>query len=199
MTTLAAKWWRGLLSCCCCRVFASVSPNPTTHVTGSNHCHLWQRQPTIHVLPPPHLLHSAALSYFLLLWLIERRNPQPYDNCQLCERMSDTPNCKKGNELCCQIEKDRVMTTITTTRSAENQTFQIRKQTNQPNNLTYFRAAHNELEKTRRANLRGYLEKLKSLVPPIADASRNTTLALLTRARDHIKVLLCAFDICLDQ
>ncbi|PAV65334.1 hypothetical protein WR25_13050 [Diploscapter pachys] len=52
------------------------------------------------------------------------------------------------------------------------------------------RAAHNELEKTRRANLRGYLEKLKSLVPPIADASRNTTLALLTRARDHIKDLL---------
>uniref|UniRef100_A0A1I7X8Y9 BHLH domain-containing protein n=1 Tax=Heterorhabditis bacteriophora TaxID=37862 RepID=A0A1I7X8Y9_HETBA len=50
------------------------------------------------------------------------------------------------------------------------------------------RAAHNELEKTRRANLRGCLETLKTLVPPIADASRNTTLALLTRARDHIKV-----------
>ena len=44
--------------------------------------------------------------------------------------VSDTPNCKKGNELCCQIEKDRVMTTTTAT-SAENQTFQIRKRTNQ--------------------------------------------------------------------
>ncbi|KHJ77491.1 Helix-loop-helix DNA-binding domain protein, partial [Oesophagostomum dentatum] len=52
-----------------------------------------------------------------------------------------------------------------------------------------FRAAHNELEKTRRANLRGCLETLKTLVPPLGDASRNTTLALLTRARDHIKQL----------
>lgn len=154
----------------------------------------------IHVLSLPHLLHSAPLSYFLLLWLIERRNPQPYDNCQLCEWMSDTPNCKKGNELCCQIEKERQ------SYDDDNNNEECRKsnvpntKANEPNNLNYFRAAHNELEKTRRANLRGYLEKLKSLVPPIADASRNTTLALLTRARDHIKVLLlCAFDICLAQ
>ncbi|KJH47125.1 Helix-loop-helix DNA-binding domain protein [Dictyocaulus viviparus] len=55
--------------------------------------------------------------------------------------------------------------------------------------LRLCRVAHNELEKTRRANLRGCLETLKTLVPPIADASRNTTLALLTRARDHIKQL----------
>ncbi|KAF1748172.1 hypothetical protein GCK72_024639 [Caenorhabditis remanei] len=48
------------------------------------------------------------------------------------------------------------------------------------------RAAHNELEKTRRANLRGCLEALKTLVPGVTDATRNTTLALLTRARDHI-------------
>uniref|UniRef100_A0A8R1HW03 BHLH domain-containing protein n=1 Tax=Caenorhabditis japonica TaxID=281687 RepID=A0A8R1HW03_CAEJA len=48
------------------------------------------------------------------------------------------------------------------------------------------RAAHNELEKTRRANLRGCLETLKTLVPCVSDATRNTTLALLTRARDHI-------------
>lgn len=48
------------------------------------------------------------------------------------------------------------------------------------------RAAHNELEKTRRANLRGCLETLKMLVPCVCDATRNTTLALLTRARDHI-------------
>ncbi|CAD6187167.1 unnamed protein product [Caenorhabditis auriculariae] len=51
------------------------------------------------------------------------------------------------------------------------------------------RTAHNELEKTRRANLRGCLEKLKTIVPCLADACRNTTLALLTRARDHIKEL----------
>ncbi|CAI5453915.1 unnamed protein product [Caenorhabditis angaria] len=48
------------------------------------------------------------------------------------------------------------------------------------------RAAHNELEKNRRANLRGCLEQLKTLVPTVTDAARNTTLALLTRARDHI-------------
>lgn len=52
------------------------------------------------------------------------------------------------------------------------------------------RAAHNELEKTRRANLRGCLETLKTLVPCVSDATRNTTLALLTRARDHIIVSL---------
>ncbi|VDM83611.1 unnamed protein product [Strongylus vulgaris] len=56
------------------------------------------------------------------------------------------------------------------------------------NSSKHSRAAHNELEKTRRANLRGCLETLKTLVPPLGDASRNTTLALLTRARDHIKV-----------
>ncbi|EYB97215.1 hypothetical protein Y032_0142g2304 [Ancylostoma ceylanicum] len=56
------------------------------------------------------------------------------------------------------------------------------------NSTKHSRAAHNELEKTRRANLRGCLETLKTLVPPLGDASRNTTLALLTRARDHIKV-----------
>lgn len=50
------------------------------------------------------------------------------------------------------------------------------------------RTAHNELEKTRRANLRGCLETLKMLVPCVSDATRNTTLALLTRARDHIIV-----------
>ncbi|KHJ99179.1 Helix-loop-helix DNA-binding domain protein [Oesophagostomum dentatum] len=57
------------------------------------------------------------------------------------------------------------------------------------NSSKHSRAAHNELEKTRRANLRGCLETLKTLVPPLGDASRNTTLALLTRARDHIKQL----------
>ncbi|KAL3983280.1 Helix-loop-helix DNA-binding domain family protein [Acanthocheilonema viteae] len=48
------------------------------------------------------------------------------------------------------------------------------------------RAAHNELEKTRRANLRGYLDNLKDIVPSSSDNARNTTLSLLTRARDYI-------------
>uniref|UniRef100_A0A915PUB0 BHLH domain-containing protein n=1 Tax=Setaria digitata TaxID=48799 RepID=A0A915PUB0_9BILA len=48
------------------------------------------------------------------------------------------------------------------------------------------KAAHNELEKTRRANLRGYLDNLKDIVPPSSDNARNTTLSLLTRARDYI-------------
>ena len=56
--------------------------------------------------------------------------------------------------------------------------------------FVFCRAAHNELEKTRRANLRSCLEKLKTLVPLVSDAARNTTLALLTRARDHIQVRL---------
>ncbi|VDK63248.1 unnamed protein product [Onchocerca ochengi] len=47
-------------------------------------------------------------------------------------------------------------------------------------------AAHNELEKTRRANLRGYLDNLKDIVPSSSDNARNTTLSLLTRARDYI-------------
>ncbi|GMT06041.1 hypothetical protein PENTCL1PPCAC_28215 [Pristionchus entomophagus] len=52
------------------------------------------------------------------------------------------------------------------------------------------RVAHNELEKTRRANLRSCLERLKELVPAVSDnAARNTTLALLTRGRDHLKEL----------
>lgn len=50
------------------------------------------------------------------------------------------------------------------------------------------RAAHNELEKTRRANLRGYLDNLKDIVPSSSDNARNTTLSLLTRARDYILV-----------
>jgi hypothetical protein len=52
----------------------------------------------------------------------------------------------------------------------------------------HFRAAHNELEKNRRANLRGHLEALKSVLPPEADTHRDTTLSLLTRARNYIQV-----------
>ncbi|CAJ0951959.1 unnamed protein product, partial [Mesorhabditis belari] len=51
------------------------------------------------------------------------------------------------------------------------------------------RTAHNELEKNRRANLKDCLETLKSLVPDSPDAAKNTTLALLTRAHDHIECL----------
>ncbi|KAF7635441.1 BHLH domain-containing protein [Meloidogyne graminicola] len=51
-------------------------------------------------------------------------------------------------------------------------------------------AAHNELEKNRRANLRGHLEALKSILPPENDTHRDTTLSLLTRARNYIRVSL---------
>ncbi|CAJ0565534.1 unnamed protein product, partial [Mesorhabditis spiculigera] len=51
------------------------------------------------------------------------------------------------------------------------------------------RTAHNELEKNRRANLKDCLDTLKSLVPDSQDAAKNTTLALLTRAHDHIEKL----------
>ncbi|KAJ1370417.1 hypothetical protein KIN20_032134 [Parelaphostrongylus tenuis] len=73
--------------------------------------------------------------------------------------------------------------------STSTQPYCISSSSPRKNSTKHSRAAHNELEKTRRANLRGCLETLKTLVPPIADASRNTTLALLTRARDHIKQL----------
>lgn len=49
------------------------------------------------------------------------------------------------------------------------------------------RAAHNELEKNRRANLRSYLDQIKDILPPEYDSSRDTTLSLLTRARNHIR------------
>lgn len=40
----------------------------------------------------------------------------------------------------------------------------------------------------RRAHLRLCLERLKSLVPLGPDANRHTTLSLLMKAKDHIKV-----------
>ncbi|KAF8355155.1 mdl-1 [Pristionchus pacificus] len=62
--------------------------------------------------------------------------------------------------------------------------------------ISHFRVAHNELEKTRRANLRSCLERLKELVPSVSDnAARNTTLALLTRGRDHLKELDTMIDL----
>jgi len=51
------------------------------------------------------------------------------------------------------------------------------------------RSTHNELEKNRRAHLRSCLERLREEVPPGGDASRHTTLGLLTRARDYIRAL----------
>ncbi|KAM6395637.1 max dimerization protein 1 [Rhynochetos jubatus] len=51
------------------------------------------------------------------------------------------------------------------------------------------RSTHNEMEKNRRAHLRLCLEKLKGLVPLGPDASKHTTLSLLTKAKLHIKKL----------
>uniref|UniRef100_A0A915D4J9 BHLH domain-containing protein n=1 Tax=Ditylenchus dipsaci TaxID=166011 RepID=A0A915D4J9_9BILA len=51
------------------------------------------------------------------------------------------------------------------------------------------RAAHNELEKNRRANLRSYLDNLKTVLPSDVDSTRDTTLSLLTRARNHIRAI----------
>jgi hypothetical protein len=50
------------------------------------------------------------------------------------------------------------------------------------------RAAHNELEKNRRSQLRSFLEKLKSVLPADHDSTRDTTLSLLTRARNYLRV-----------
>jgi len=51
------------------------------------------------------------------------------------------------------------------------------------------RSSHNELEKNRRAHLRGCLENLKSLVPLGTDTSRHTTLGLLNKAKHFIRSL----------
>jgi hypothetical protein len=51
------------------------------------------------------------------------------------------------------------------------------------------RAAHNELEKNRRANLRSYLDQIKASLPPEYDSARDTTLSLLTRARNHLRIM----------
>uniref|UniRef100_A0A1I7ZIK8 BHLH domain-containing protein n=1 Tax=Steinernema glaseri TaxID=37863 RepID=A0A1I7ZIK8_9BILA len=61
-----------------------------------------------------------------------------------------------------------------------------RPSSNSSSSTRHSRAAHNELEKTRRANLRGSLEQLKQILPSDTDCSRDTTLALLTRARNHL-------------
>uniref|UniRef100_A0A7E4VKM7 BHLH domain-containing protein n=1 Tax=Panagrellus redivivus TaxID=6233 RepID=A0A7E4VKM7_PANRE len=49
------------------------------------------------------------------------------------------------------------------------------------------RAAHNELEKNRRANLRSFLDQIKAILPPEYDSTRDTTLSLLTRARNYLR------------
>lgn len=51
------------------------------------------------------------------------------------------------------------------------------------------RTSHNELEKNRRAHLRKCLENLKDIVPLGPEASRHTTLGLLTKAKRFIKNL----------
>ncbi|XP_038603105.1 max dimerization protein 1 isoform X2 [Tachyglossus aculeatus] len=56
-------------------------------------------------------------------------------------------------------------------------------------NSSINRSTHNEMEKNRRAHLRLCLDKLKGLVPLGPEASRHTTLSLLTKAKMHIKKL----------
>nr|NP_001027611.1 Not7 protein [Ciona intestinalis]BAB00634.1 Not7 [Ciona intestinalis]BAE06542.1 transcription factor protein [Ciona intestinalis] len=51
------------------------------------------------------------------------------------------------------------------------------------------RTSHNELEKNRRAHLRNCLDGLKAIVPLNQDATRHTTLGLLTQARALIENL----------
>ncbi|XP_065169483.1 max dimerization protein 1-like isoform X2 [Atheta coriaria] len=51
------------------------------------------------------------------------------------------------------------------------------------------RTSHNELEKHRRAHLRHCLDDLKVIVPLGPEASKHTTLGLLTKARRFIKSL----------
>lgn len=51
------------------------------------------------------------------------------------------------------------------------------------------RTTHNELEKNRRAHLRGCLEQLKNMVPLGTDSSRHTTLGLLNKAKNFIRNL----------
>ncbi|KAF5896938.1 max dimerization protein 3 [Clarias magur] len=63
------------------------------------------------------------------------------------------------------------------------------KAKNKKNAAGNSRSVHNELEKTRRAQLRHCLEQLKQQVPLSSDSTRNTTLNLLRRAQMHIKKL----------
>ncbi len=57
------------------------------------------------------------------------------------------------------------------------------------------RKKHNQSEKSRRAQLRKHLEKLKEVVPKCEDGQKQTTLELLARAKHFIavraKYLLC--------
>ncbi|XP_065213983.1 max dimerization protein 3-like isoform X2 [Planococcus citri] len=51
------------------------------------------------------------------------------------------------------------------------------------------RSTHNELEKNRRAHLRGCMDSLKHLVPLGHNSARHTTLGLLIKAKNFIKNL----------
>ncbi|XP_019864682.1 max dimerization protein 1 [Aethina tumida] len=51
------------------------------------------------------------------------------------------------------------------------------------------RTSHNELEKNRRAHLKNCLDKLKDIVPLGPEASKHTTLGLLTKAKRFIENL----------
>jgi MAX dimerization protein len=51
------------------------------------------------------------------------------------------------------------------------------------------RSLHNELEKNRRANLRNCLERLRDSIPAHGASTKNTTLQLLKRAKQHIMKL----------
>jgi hypothetical protein len=63
------------------------------------------------------------------------------------------------------------------------------KKTKSSQSTKQSRAAHNELEKNRRANLRSYLDQIKASLPSDYDSTRDTTLSLLTRARNHLRAL----------
>jgi MAX dimerization protein len=59
---------------------------------------------------------------------------------------------------------------------------------------SHLRNNHNELEKSRRAQLKSCLETLSEVVP-MGNDTKQTTLGLLKRSRRYIKVLFTPFTI----
>ncbi|TMS36096.1 hypothetical protein L596_003351 [Steinernema carpocapsae] len=133
-------------------------------------------------------MHSAASSHPIgkLLLAAELLNSLPHNSIQAINESykNEKPStgkirCVPGTSTSQPLRTDTVLSLPV--RSS-------RPSSTSGSSTRHSRAAHNELEKNRRANLRGSLDQLKRILPSDSDCSRDTTLALLTRARNHLMV-----------
>ncbi|KAK0396449.1 hypothetical protein QR680_001721 [Steinernema hermaphroditum] len=119
-----------------------------------------------------------------LLLAAELLNALPHSSIQVINESYKNENSSSGKIRCAMAASTSQpigMDTVSVLPPRSS-----RPSSNSSSSTRHSRAAHNELEKNRRANLRGSLEQLKRILPNDTDCSRDTTLALLTRARNHL-------------